>query len=322
MTASDKTEQSNELHVVFGTGPIGLAVVDELLARGKTVRVVNRSGKASPPTGVEVAAGDAADPENTRQLCRGAAVVYNCTNPPYTHWPEMFPPLQTGILAGTAAAGAKLIAMDNLYMYGPTNGRPLTENLPYAATTRKGRTRAQMATDLLAAHRAGQVRVAIGRASDYFGPRGLATAAGDRVFYPALTGKAAQIMGKADMPHTYSYIPDIAIGLVTLGEQDEALGQAWHLPSPPTVTTRQFLEMIYAETGHPLKIQAMPKPLLKVLKLFNPMMRELDEMLYEFEEPFIADHSKFTAAFGLEPTPWPEAIRTTVEWFRQNPQHK
>lgn len=318
MTVSDKSEPINELHVVFGAGPIGQAVVDELLARGKTVRVVNRSGKTSVPAGVEIAAGDATDPAATRHLCQGAAVVYNCTNPPYTHWPEMFPPLQAGIMAGAAAVDAKLVAMDNLYMYGPTNGRPLTEDMPSNATTRKGRVRAQMATDLLAAHQAGQVRVAIGRASDYFGPRGLNSAAGERVFYPALSGKAAQIMGNADMPHTFSYIPDIGRALVMLGEHDAALGQVWHLPNPPTVTTRQFLAMIYAETGHPLKIQAMPKPLLKVLKLFNPMLRELDEMLYEFEEPFIVDHSKFTAAFGLEPTPWPDAIRATVDWYSRN----
>jgi nucleoside-diphosphate-sugar epimerase len=318
MTISDKSEPDNELHVVFGAGPIGLAVVAELLARGKTVRVVNRSGRAAVPAGVEVTAGDATDPETTRQLCKGAAVVYNCTNPPYTHWPEMFPPLQAGVLAGAAAAGAKLVAMDNLYMYGPTNGRPLTEDLPYAATGRKGRVRAQMAEELLAAHRAGQVRVAIGRASDYFGPRGLTTAVGDRAIYPALNGKAAQIMGNPDLPHTYSYIPDIGTGLVTLGQHDEALGQVWHLPSPPTVTTRQLLEMVYNETGHPLKIQGMPRPLLKVLKLFNPMLRELDEMLYEFEEPFIVDHSKFSAAFKLEPTPWPAAIAATVDWFRRN----
>ncbi len=321
MTASNETEQDHELHVVFGTGPIGLAVMDELLARGKSVRLVNRSGKAPAPAGVEVAAGDASDPEVTRRLCQGSAVVYNCTNPPYTHWPQLFPQLQAGVLAGAAAAGARLVAMDNLYMYGPIGNRPITEELPYLATTRKGRVRAQMATDLLAAHRAGRVQVAIGRASDFFGPRALGSAAGERVFYPALSGKAAQIIGQANLPHTFTYVPDIGKGLVTLGQHDEALGQAWHLPSPPTVTTRRFLEMVYAETGHPLKIQAMPKPLLKLLSFFNPMMRELDEMLYEFDEPFIVDDSKFTAAFGLAPTPWPEAIRATVDWFRQNPQH-
>ena len=311
---------NRELHVIFGTGPVGMAVMDELVARGRPVRLVNRRGRANVPAGVEVAKGDATDLNSTRELCQGAAVVYNCTNPPYTKWPEMFPPLQAGVLAGAASAGAKLVVMENLYMYGPTGGQPLTEDLPYAATTRKGRVRAQMSEDLMAAHQAGKVRLTIGRASDFFGPRALLSAMGERVFYPALAGKSAQVIGNPDMPHTQTYIPDIGLGLVILGENDEALGQTWHLPSPETVTTRQFLEMVYEETGHSLKMQVMPKFLLRLLSLFNPMLRELDEMLYEFEEPFILDHSKFAQAFGNQATPLREAIRTTIEWFRQNPK--
>ena len=104
----------------------------------------------------------------------------------------------------------------------PYGGALLHEDLPYAATGSKGRTRAQMAQDLLAAHRSGKVRVAIGRASDYFGPRGLLSAMGERVFYPAIAGRKAQVMGNPDQPHSYSYIPDIAMGLVTLADHDEA----------------------------------------------------------------------------------------------------
>ncbi len=312
--------QSNDLHVIFGSGAIGMAVMEELAARGQRVRLVNRSGQANVPAGVEVVKGNAADPDSTRPLCQGATVVYNCTNAPYTQWPELFPALQAGVLAGAASAGAKLVVMENVYMYGPTGGRPLTEDLPYAATTRKGRVRAKMAEDLLAAHQAGQVRLTIGRASDYFGPRGLLAAMGERVFYPALQGKAAQIYGNIDLPHTQSYIPDIGKGLVILAEREEALGQVWHLPAPETVTTRQFIDMVFAETGHLPKIQVLPKFLLKLFSLFSPIMRELDEMLYEFEEPFILDHRKFEQAFGNHATPLPEAIRATVAWYRQQPQ--
>lgn len=312
--------QSNELHVIFGAGAVGMAVMEELVARGQRVRLVNRSGQAHVPAGVEVAAGDAANPDSTRSLCQGATVVYNCTNAPYTKWPELFPALQAGVLAGATSTGAKLVVMENVYMYGPTGGRPLTEDLPFAAATRKGRVRAKMAADLLAAHQSGQVQVTVGRASDYFGPRGVLAAMGERVFYPALRGKAAQIYGHIDLPHTQSYIPDIGKGLVILGEREEALGQVWHLPAPETVTTRQFIEMVFTETGHPAKIQVLPKFLLKLLSLVSPIMRELDEMLYEFEEPFILDHRKFEQAFGNHATPLPEAIRTTVAWYRQHPQ--
>jgi nucleoside-diphosphate-sugar epimerase len=313
---------SSELHVIFGTGPVGRAVMSELIAGGKRVRLVNRSGKLNVPAGVEVVKGDASDPASTRAICQGAAVVYNSTNPPYTQWPQLFPALQAGVLEGAAAAGAKLVVMENLYMYGPTGGKTLTEDLPFHPTPRKGATRAKMAQDLMAAHKSGKVRVAVGRAADFFGPGVMESAVGDRLFYPAVTGKAAQFVGNLDMPHTYSYMPDIGKALVILGERDEALGQAWHIPSPQTVTTRQFFTMAYEAAGQTPKFQVMPKLMVKGLSLFVPILRELDEMTYEFEEPFIMDHSRFERAFGMQATPLSEAIQTTVSWFKANPKGK
>ena len=119
----------NELHVVYGTGQVGTAVIELLVAQGKPVRVITRSGarKHLPPQ-VEMVRGDATDPSNARQVCEGATHVYNCTNPvDYHRWPEQFPPLQRGVLEGAAANGAKLIVMENLYMYGPHGGVPMTE---------------------------------------------------------------------------------------------------------------------------------------------------------------------------------------------------
>jgi nucleoside-diphosphate-sugar epimerase len=279
--------------------------------------MVNRSGRANVPDGVEVAGGDAADPTFTREASAGASVVYFALNPPYDKWPELFPGLQAGVIEGAAAAGAKLIAVENLYMYGPTDGRPLTEDLPYAPNTRKGTVRARMSQELMEAHTSGRVRVAIGRASDFFGPRVLVSAAGEQVFGRAVEGKSAQVAGDPDQPHTYTYAPDIGKGLVVLGEREEALGQAWHLPSPETVSTREFVEMIFEEVGKPARIQAAPKILLRAIGLFNPGIRETIEMLYEFEEPFVVDHSKFAEAFGEQATPLRESIRGTVRWYRE-----
>jgi nucleoside-diphosphate-sugar epimerase len=307
---------NGESHVVFGTGPVGLAVMDELVSKSKRVRMVNRSGRASVPHGVEVIGGDATDEVFAREASDGASVVYFALNPPYNKWPELFPPLQAGVLEGAASAGAKLIAMENLYMYGPTGGRPLTEDLPYAPNTRKGRVRAMMSEELMEAHSSGRVRVAIGRASDYFGPRVLVSAAGEQVFGRAVQGKSAQVAGDPNQPHTYTYAPDVGRGLTILGEREEALGQVWHLPSPETLTTRQFVEMIFEEVGKPARIQAAPKILLRAMGLFNPGMRELIEMLYEFEEPFVVDHSNFEQAFGEQATPLKKAIGETVRWYR------
>jgi nucleoside-diphosphate-sugar epimerase len=309
---------NGELHVVYGTGAVGMAVMDELVQRGpRRVRMINRSGRARVPHGVEVVGGDATDEAFTRGASEGASVVYFALNPPYDKWPELFPRLQAGVLEGAASAGAKLIAMENLYMYGPTDGRPITEDLPYAATTRKGTVRASMSKELMEAHTSGRVRVAIGRASDFFGPRALTSAAGEQVFGRAVDGKSAQVAGDPDQPHTYTYAPDIGKGLVILGEREEALGQAWHLPSPETVTTREFVEMIFEEVGKPARVQAAPKILLRALGLFNPGMRETIEMLYEFEEPFVLDDSRFKQEFGDHATLLREAIQRTVRWYRE-----
>jgi nucleoside-diphosphate-sugar epimerase len=309
---------NGDLHVVFGTGAVGMSVMDELIRRGtRRVRMVNRNGRARVPDGVEVIGGDGTDESFAREASKGASVVYFALNPPYNKWPELFPKLQAGVLEGAASAGAKLIAMENLYMYGPSGGRKLTEDLPHAANTRKGRVRAMMSQELMEAHRSGKVRVAIGRASDFFGPRVLTSAAGEQVFGRAVQGKSAQVAGDPEQPHTYSYAPDIGRGLVILGEREEALGQAWHLPSPETVTTRQFVEMIFEEAGEPARIQAAPKILLRAMGLFNPGMREIIEMLYEFEEPFVVDDSRFEREFGEQATPLREAIQRTVRWYRE-----
>ncbi len=309
---------NRELHVVFGTGPVGIAVMDELLTKDKHVRMVNRSGEATLPEGVELVSGDASDPDFARRASAEASVVYQCLNPPYSKWPELFPLLQAGVLEGAISAGAKLVSMENVYMYGSPGGKPMTEDMPYAAHTKKGKVRAKMAEDLLKAHASGKVRAVIGRASDFYGPRVRLSAMGDRVFPQALEGKATQVLGNPDMPHTYTYVLDIGKALVVLGERDEALGQAWHIPSTETVTTRQFIDMVFEEVGKEPSIQVAPKLILQVMGLFNADLREVNEMLYEFEEPFILDHNKFEQAFGNHATPLSEAIQETVEWYRQN----
>src|SRR5579871_5370732 len=268
------TEQA-ELHVVFGAGPLGGAIAGRLTAKGKRVRVVTRSGKGYLPPGVESVRGDASDPQSTREVCQGSAVVYNCTNAPYPEWAQLLPPLQAGIIEGAAAANARLISAENLYMYGPTHGKKLTEDLPYAATGKKGIVRGQMAETLMQAHKSGKVRVAIGRASDYFGPEVLGSVAGDTLFYPVVEGKTASMPGNIDAPHTYSYVPDFARGLIILGERDEALGQVWHIPNAPTQSTREFAVQAFQAAGTTPHVSAIPSFVISAMGLLMPMMREI-----------------------------------------------
>jgi nucleoside-diphosphate-sugar epimerase len=306
-------------HVIFGTGAIGLATLEALRRRGETVRLVNRSGSAPAPDDVEVLGGDASDPAFTAAAAHGAQVVYQTLNPPYHQWVELFPALQASVLAAAQATGARLVSMENVYMYGRPDGQPFTETREYAAHTKKGKLRARMARELLAAHEAGNVQVAIGRASDYFGPRGGAQSIlGDRVIPAALAGKTATVIGDPDQPHTYTYIPDIGEGLAALGEHPDAPGEVWHLPNDPhTRTTRQLVDTIYQLAGQPkTKLRSTPTLLLRAVGVVNPTVRELLELQYEFQEPFIVDSTKIATKLDAHATPLDQALADTVAGYR------
>jgi nucleoside-diphosphate-sugar epimerase len=290
----------DRLHVVFGTGQVGNALAAHLAGMGNAVRAVSRH---RPPAlaGVDWRAADAADPEAAADAAKGASVIYQCLNAPYAQWPERFPPLQRGVLAAAERTGALLVSLENLYGYGPTGGRPMTEDLPLAATGVKGRARAAMTAELLAAAQAGRVRIA------------------ERVFGNALSGRRADFIGNPDLPHTYSYVPDIAAGLATLGTDARAAGQVWHLPGPATGTTRALLDLVAGQVGHPVGVRSLPKLAVRALGLVNPMLRELTETYYQFGGPFVMDTSKYQAAFGAAGTSLADAIAATVAWYRTRP---
>jgi nucleoside-diphosphate-sugar epimerase len=309
---------NTDLHVIFGTGAIGLATFDALRRRGRTVRLVNRSGQANVPEGMEAIAGNAADPVFAVRAAQGATVIYQTMNPPYHQWSAQFPALQAAVLAAADATGARLVSMENVYMYGRPAGRPLTEDRPNNAHTTKGRLRAEMAAELLHAHHASRVEVAIGRASDYFGPRGGAQSnLGDRVFPAALAGKTSTVLGNLHQPHTYTYIPDIGEGLAVLGEHPDAPGGIWHLPNDPhTRSTQELVDTIYRQAGQQrTRIRAVPPFLLRALAITSPVVRELLEMQYQFEEPFIVDSSKITTRLGVTATPLDQAIAETLKSY-------
>jgi len=307
----------DQLHVVFGAGQVGRALSAHLAGRGLAVRAVSRNRPSDLVDGVDWRSADASDPIAAAEAAGGASVIYQCLNAPYTDWPALFPPLQRGVLHVAEHTGALLVSLENLYGYGPTDGQPMTEDLPLAATTIKGQTRAAMTQELLAAADAGRVQIAIGRASDFFGA-GVTTGTtlGERVFANALAGKRADFIGNPDVPHTYSYVPDIAAGLATLGTDKRAIGGIWHLPGPETVTTRELLTLHAGDIGHPVGVRNLPKLAVRALGVFNPLLRELVEMSYQFDAPFVLDTTKFQATFETAPTPLATAITTTIDWYR------
>lgn len=305
-------------HVIFGTGAIGRAIMEELLRRGESVCMVNRSGRMDEvPAGVEIKAADLYDPAQVKELTRGAKVVYQASQPGYTEWQEKFPPLQKSIIDGLTDGGAKLVLIENLYLYGGTNGKPMTEDTPHNAHTRKGKVRGEMSRAAFEAHRAGRLRVTACRGADYFGAWGTNSSMGGGVFQRLLDGKAAQVAGSTKLPHTHTYIPDFGKALVILGERAEADGRAWHVPNDMVrITQGEMVQMIAAEIGTPPKIQAAGRVMMSLLGLFVPSMREMAEMMYEFDQPFVVDSSRFEKTFGMNATPMKEAIRETVAWYK------
>ena len=303
-------------HIVFGTGKIGRLVAQQLVSSGQDVVAVNRSGRGDIP-GATIVAGDATDPAFTTRVAAGAGVVYFCLNATnYGQWTTEFPPLQRGVLAGAQAAGARLVVLDNLYAYGPTGGQDLVETLQERPTSAKAATRAAMTAELLAAHRAGHVEVAIGRASDYFGPGTTLSALGETVFGTALSGGMAQVMGKPDLPHSYSYTPDVAAALITLGSQPGATGSVWHLPVGETRSTRQIIDHVYDLAGNKPRSFAAGRTTLRLFGVIKPAMREYLHTLYQFTDRWVVDDSKFRAQFGEQATPLDDALATTLDWYR------
>jgi nucleoside-diphosphate-sugar epimerase len=305
-----------DLHVVVGLGAVGRAVLSELAARGLRARAVARHGAPDLPAGVETVDADITDPTAARRATDGAAVVYHAASAPYDRWPKLLPPLMDGVIAGAASAGARIVYADNLYAYGPVDG-PLTEDLPSRATGPNGRVRAALAAQLMAADAAGTVRATIGRASDFYGPWGRQSTAGERLFVPAIRGRSTQVLGNPDLPHTYTYLGDFARGLVTLGTHDEALGHVWHVPSAETLTTRAFVDLVYEAAGSPARVSVMPSALLGLMALVSPLLKAVKEQQYQRDRSWVVDHTRFARAFGADVTPHREAIATTIAWWKR-----
>ncbi|RPJ20989.1 MAG: NAD-dependent epimerase/dehydratase family protein [Chloroflexi bacterium] len=307
-------------HVVLGTGAIGRAVMEELVRHGESVRMVNRSGKMDEvPAGVEVIASDLYDQAKVREVTRGAKVVYQASQPNYNQWPEKFPLLQKSIIDGLTGSTAKLVLVENLYMYGDTDGEPMTESTPYHAHTRKGKARGEISRAAFHAHEEGRLRVTAARGGNFFGPWGTGSTMGARAFYPLLRGKPAQLIGRTDLPHSHTYVKDFGTALVILGERAEADGQTWHVPNDmPGITQGELVRMFAEEAGVEPKMSSLGKLMMSIGGLFIPEARETIEMMYEFDKPFIVDSSKFEKTFGMKATPMRAAIRETVSWYKNH----
>lgn len=305
------------LHVIVGAGLLGTGTASQLAEQGHQVRLVSRSGRGPRHPNVELRRVDAADAAALRRAAEGADVVYNTVNPPYHRWLTDWPPIADSILAAAEASDAVLATVSNLYIYGPPDGA-MTEDDALASTLPKARVRIKMWEDALAAHQAGRVRVTEVRPSDYFGPGATDTShLGERFVPRVLDGKALWVVGPPDMPHSWTYVPDIVRALVIAAADERAWGHAWHVPSNPPLTQREVARRMAGLAGVPTPaVRGTPRWMLQAAGRFNPMMGEIAKIWYQFDRPFVMDSSAFTRTFGMAATPMDEALRATLEYWR------
>jgi nucleoside-diphosphate-sugar epimerase len=257
-------------------------------------------------------AADITSRDGVRRALAGAEVVYLAAQPPYDRWLREFPPMLARVI-DAVPTGAKLVMADNLYGYGPGSS-PIVENSPQNSVDTKGRVRRGMAQTLEKTHRAGRIRVAIGRASDYIGPGPARSAITALAIDPVASGGRLRWPVSLDAPHSVAYLPDIGRAYVVLGTRGAADGRVWILPHAPAVTGREFLAMVNGALPDPRKTGVISTTMLRLAAPFNRDSREMLDIAYQWSEPFVVDHSAFCEAFGPLPlTPLPEAVRATVE---------
>ncbi|MFE1769676.1 NAD-dependent epimerase/dehydratase family protein [Streptomyces sp. NPDC059008] len=305
------------LYVVIGFGPAGMATARLLVEKGHSVRVITKTGR-SPEPGIEHVALDAADSERLTEAARGATAIFSCAAPPYHRWASQWPPLASSLCAAAEATGAALVMLGNLYGYGPVDG-PLTEDLPLAATGPKGRVRAAVWERARKLHEQGRIKAVELRASDFFGPG--VTDAGHlaaRVMPRLLRGKPVSTLGDPDAPHSWSYLPDVARALVEVAGEERAWGRAWHVPTEPARSVREMVDRLAAQAGTgPVAVRGLSPAVLGVVALLSPLIREMKEIRYQFDRPFVVDAGAYEAEFAVRATPVDEQIKATVEWWRE-----
>ncbi|WP_231999043.1 NAD-dependent epimerase/dehydratase family protein [Mycobacterium sp. 1081908.1] len=301
------------MKVVVGAGGAGVATAELLADAGHEVRLVTRSGSGPIHPRIRRIALDASRTDDLVAVLAGADTLYNCAAPPYHLWRTRFLAFASGMLAAVVAVGVDYVMLGNLYGYGPVAG-PITEDLPLKPNSVKGELRAQAWVQAKAAHDAGRIRVTEVRASDFIG-RGALSIFTIMVAPKVLAKKTALFPADLDAPHSWTGTVDAARALVTIGAEERSWGRPWHVPTGPPVSPRQLANTLAhcAGVGAP-KLRRMPGWLLAAAGLGSTVVRELPEMQYQLQKPFVMDSSETETTFGLTAT-------TTIAILRDSLPH-
>lgn len=265
--------------------------------------------------------GDATDRNFCVEAAQGATTIYHCMNPPYSTqvWADVVPKYLENLIAAASTAGARLVVLESVYMLGRTGGRPMNEDTPINPCSRKGEIRAREAKRLFEAHRRGDVLATAGRASDFYGPGATLSHLGDQFWKPVIAGGRGRVLVNPDALHTYHYVPDVAEGLAILGTAaNEVYGKPWMLPCASAESMRALVARFSRSLGRDIDLTVMPRWALTTLGLVVPMIREMNEMMYQWDEPFVIDDQRFRATFGAEPVEPARAAADTVVWAKSH----
>jgi len=304
--------------LILGFGPTGQATAERLLAGGRETVVAQRRRPDALPNGATFVAADALDGESVLSAARGAEHIVLAIGFPYDGalWRTVWPKTIRNVVAAAEKTGARVVLIDNLYMYGPQTA-PLVETMSMTDFGVKPAARSEATRIWMAAAASGRVRFAALRAPDFYGPGTGNSYLGDTSIGALAKGKAALFIGPPDIPHDYAYVPDIARAALSLIDApDWAYGQAWHVPCAPIRTTRELLQMAADALGVKMRLNILPIWLLKPAGLFSPFLRELPEMRFTWDRPYHVDASKFATAFWNDPTPFEVGVPATAHAFR------
>jgi nucleoside-diphosphate-sugar epimerase len=305
------------IHTVLGaSGATGRAVIQELKRRNYTVRAVQRTKK---DCNTETFEADLLHLGQAIKAIEGSTYVYFCTGLPYNSkiWQADWPQLMENVITACERAKAKLIFLDNIYMYSQPLATPFTEGHAQNPITKKGTARKQSADILLSAMAKNRVKAVIGRSADFYGEY-----ATNSTFYISflenmLKNKPPQLLGKKQITHTFANVSDNAKALVALALDDATYGQVWHLPVGKPITFDEINDIINAELGTHFKVGYLPKPMRKVLSWFVPPIKEVEEVMYQFENNYEMNFDKFKKHFpDFAITPYPVGIKAMIQSFK------
>ena len=304
---------------VIGYGPIGSEVTRLLLSRGYHVCVIQRTQPDNLPTGASFCAADAMMPEQLINGIRGARTIVFALGLPYTGkvWATGWPKAMGAILDACEKVGARMVYADSLYLYGPKN-EPLVETMQAVEYGVKPTARSIATRLWMEAFAKGRVKTAAVRAPDFFGAGVRTSILGTPTLGRLAQGKSAQILISADYLHDIVHISDFARAIVTLVEApDDAFGQAWHVPTPPTKTLREAITIAADAMGVPAKISVVPNWAAKALGMFSPQIREAMELHYLIDRPYFVDSTKFRERFWSDVDPLEQSIAETARSYIQ-----